>query len=127
MNKLAQEIHANACAKGFWDQPRPIAQILMLVVCELAEAVEADREGRRADLEAFERGSAGASMFWEASKDRWCGSFKAHVKDAFEDEIADAIIRLLDLCCHLGIDIERHIALKMEYNATRERLHGKAY
>jgi NTP pyrophosphatase (non-canonical NTP hydrolase) len=28
---------------------------------------------------------------------------------------------------HFGIDIERHIKAKMEYNATRSRLHGKKY
>lgn len=49
------------------------------------------------------------------------------VKDTLEDELADALIRLLDLTAHLGIDIERHIELKMQYNALRPYKHGKKY
>jgi NTP pyrophosphatase (non-canonical NTP hydrolase) len=49
------------------------------------------------------------------------------VKDTFEDEIADTVIRLLDLSEGLGIDIEKHIRLKLEYNKTRPHKHGKKY
>ena len=54
-------------------------------------------------------------------------TFEHHVKDTFEDELADAVIRILDLCGAKGIDIEKHIELKMKYNETRERMHGKKY
>lgn len=47
--------------------------------------------------------------------------------DGFEFEIADAIIRLLDLCAGHGIDIEYYINRKMQYNSTRNKLHGKRY
>nr|DAT97318.1 MAG TPA: NTP-PPase-like protein [Caudoviricetes sp.] len=40
-NEIAKEIHANSVAKGFWDKVRAIRHYLMLVVCELAEAIEA--------------------------------------------------------------------------------------
>jgi NTP pyrophosphatase (non-canonical NTP hydrolase) len=53
--------------------------------------------------------------------------FKAVVKDTFEDEIADTIIRLFDLCGWLGIDIHKHIMLKLNYNSTRPYKHGKAF
>ena len=53
--------------------------------------------------------------------------FDDAIKDTFEDEIADSVIRLLDMCGGLGIDIDTHIRLKLEYNKTRERLHGKSY
>jgi hypothetical protein len=53
--------------------------------------------------------------------------FRTHVKDTFEDEIADAVIRIFDLCGGLGIDLERHIMMKDMYNETRARLHGKQY
>ncbi len=48
-------------------------------------------------------------------------------KDTFEDEIADTIIRLCDLCGELNIDIEKQIAWKMEYNKKREHKHGKNF
>jgi NTP pyrophosphatase (non-canonical NTP hydrolase) len=54
-------------------------------------------------------------------------SFLANVKDTFEDEIADAVIRLLDLSAGLEIDLERHIDLKVAYNLSLPQLHGKSY
>jgi len=53
--------------------------------------------------------------------------FKEQVKDTFEDEIADVFIRLGDLVGYLNIDIEKHIKMKMQYNATRPKLHGKEF
>ena len=40
---------------------------------------------------------------------------------------ADNMIRILDLCGARSIDIEKHIEMKMKYNQTRERMHGKKY
>ena len=37
--------HENAKAKGFWDEPRDVGAMLMLIVTELAEAMEAHRHG----------------------------------------------------------------------------------
>ena len=54
--------------------------------------------------------------------DKWYVSkqfFEENVKDTFEDELADSIIRLLDLSAMLDIDIEFHITQKMRYNKTR--------
>lgn len=42
-------------------------------------------------------------------------------------ELADAVIRIADLCGHLGIDLEAAIALKMDYNETRPFKHGKRF
>lgn len=40
--------HRIAREKGFWDSPRNTGELLMLVVSELAEALEADRTGDEA-------------------------------------------------------------------------------
>lgn len=42
-----------------------------------------------------------------------------------EEEYADLIIRCLDECRRLGIDIARAIAVKHAYNVTRPFKHGK--
>lgn len=42
-------------------------------------------------------------------------------------ELADAVIRIADLCGHLGIDLEAAIDLKMAYNETRPFKHGKRF
>lgn len=44
-----------------------------------------------------------------------------------EKGIIYAIKSLEQLCDHLGIDLMTHIELKMKYNETRPRLHGKKY
>lgn len=182
LNILAQQIHENAKAKGFWDQPRNTGEVFMLIVSELSEALEADRKGRRASLEGYELYKRDAGFDVDV--------FKAQIKDTFEDEIADVVIRILDWCfverlnieidlyeehgdfeldndvnigqvllemtswvckayndnftpqeaclnavlilaknlsIHLHFDLQRHIELKMQYNATSERMHGKKY
>ena len=119
LNKLRDEIHEYAISKGFWDKERETGTRLMLCVSELAEAMEADKKGLYADLELIEKDKENFIDF------KW--SFENSIKDTFEDELADAIIRILDICGSRGIDIDKHIELKMKYNATRERLHGKKY
>ena len=42
----------------------------------------------------------------------------------FKEEIADVYIRLGDLCGHLGIDIEKEIIKKTEFNKKRSYRHG---
>lgn len=95
-------------------------QLLMLVVSELGEAVEAARKGR------FCLYNAPAPEMPE-DDERFQIDFRNYVKDTFEDEIADAIIRLLDLCGGLSIDIDWHVNQKLRYNSLRPRLHGKKY
>ncbi len=43
LNELAEVCHRIAVEKGFWDTERNIGEALMLVVTELAEAMEAHR------------------------------------------------------------------------------------
>lgn len=44
-----------------------------------------------------------------------------------ETRINQSMISIAWVCDHYGIDLERHIELKMEYNRTRGRMHGKKY
>ena len=81
--------------------------------------MEAHRKNRFADIEQAQKNIDLGGEFES--------NFKAHIKDSMQDEICDAVIRLLDLCAGLGIDLETHINLKVKYNITRPRLHGKAY
>ena len=118
LNILAERIHNGNKNRGFWDEKRNVGEMLMLVVTELSEALEAHRSGK---------------MFNKANKinflesDDMVQSFKDNIKDTFEDEIADAMIRLLDMCGGLGIDIDFHLSSKVLYNSTRPYKHGKKY
>ena len=91
----------------------------MLVVSELSEALEADRKNMHSDFDTFDKMNRNELQFNQ--------SFYANIKDSFEDEIADTFIRLFDLCGFMKIDIERHIKLKMNYNSSRPKLHGKEF
>lgn len=114
-NKIAAEIHKGNVDRGFYDEPKQIGTQLMLVVSELAEALEADRKGQHANLEEYYKKPFSPERF------------KEFMKDSFEDEIADTFIRLFDLVGWLDIDIESHIYSKLKYNASRPYKHGKKY
>lgn len=113
MNVLSELVHTNALNKGFWSMCDNIPEKIMLVVTELGEAVEALRKNKRCKINP--------DMAFSEEE------FETFVKDTFEDEIADAIIRLLDLCGYLKIPIHQHIEGKMTYNLGREYLHGKSF
>lgn len=123
LNDLRDKVFANSREKGFWDKERNIGELLMLVVTELSEGLEVHRadggiktltEGQKLSLERMD-------------DEQFPETFAIMVKDSFQDEMADAIIRILDLCGGNNIDIDWHIKMKMRYNATRSRLHGKTY
>lgn len=123
MNELRDQVFANGQQKGFWDKERNMGEALMLIVTELAEAMEVHRASGTIVVpsESYKK------LVEQLSDDEFPQIFKDSVKDTFPDEMADAIIRILDLCGGNNIDIDWHIKMKMRYNATRERLHGKTY
>ena len=122
LNEISKQFHERAKQKGFWDEKREIGTLLMLVVSELSEALEADRKNSHAKMEYFDIDNEKFSDMISFES-----NFKTCIKDTFEDEIADTFIRLFDLVGFLEIDIDKHIELKMKFNATREHKHGKAY
>lgn len=123
MNELRDKIFQNAKSKGFWDNERNMGEALMLIVTELAEALEVHRASGQ--LKEF---TEGQKLSLEKMNDEeFPETFSIMVKDSFNDEMADVLIRVLDLCGGYNIDIDWHVKMKMRYNATRERLHGKKY
>ena len=86
--ELAKEVHANAVAKGFWDELHSPSHYFMLVITELSEAVEAHRKVR----------IAYAPDGIEKLHDKdFIHDFERYIKDTLEDELADTQIRLLDI------------------------------
>jgi NTP pyrophosphatase (non-canonical NTP hydrolase) len=132
MKNLISQAHEMAKSKGFWEGERNKPEMLMLVVSELAEALEALRKDHYADQAVVE------SLSHDIELDRtdeefllkainWKTSFEQGVKSSFEDELADVAIRLFDLCGGLGVDLEKHIEMKMKYNSMRGYKHGKKF
>lgn len=132
LNELARTIYEDNKQRGFDAAKENVGQTLMLVVSELAEALEADRKGYYADVEAFESylkycSSPASSILFRNPEEAYEESFENNIKNTFEDEMADTLIRVLDMCGALKIDIEKHVELKLRYNATRPYKHGKKY
>ena len=123
LNELAAEIHAENKLRGFDVSNEPFPQPVMMIVTELSEAVEADQRGKRAHTGWIEE----ACPVGHGCEPEFCEVFRDHVKDTLEDELADALIRLLDLTASLGIDIDKHVRLKRRYNKSRPWKHGKLY
>jgi NTP pyrophosphatase (non-canonical NTP hydrolase) len=102
-----------------------INQKIMLVVSELSEMMEALRKSKNVECgdkilkELKEQFSENPKLFYMR--------FIHHVKDTFEDELADVMIRLGDLVGKLEVDIETHIDLKQKFNSLREEMYGKKF
>ena len=127
INKLAQEIHEGNKARGFYEGEKNIGEMLCLVHSEISEALEADRKGKYFKQSPNINDFSSDNEFNDVGERYWKIEFESSIKDTFEDEIADAIIRLLDLAAFKGIDIESHIKAKMRYNSLRPYKHGKKY
>lgn len=85
--KLQQRIWEIATAHGWHEQPIPTAQYCGLIMTEMAEAIEADRNGRR-----FKMTSA------PPEHPQWFqGWYQEWVKGTIEEEFADVVIRVLDM------------------------------
>ena len=122
LNELAKEIHENAVAHGFWDEDRPLSEVLMLIVSELAEALEEARAGDKMNGRISCMHYYSGEGYVSSDPTNCCKKPEGIVV-----EVADALIRILDWCGHEGIDIEGIVREKHEYNKTRPYKHGKKF
>ena len=93
LTEYAKQIHQTAKDKGWWDKKRNHDEIFMLIITELAEAVEADREDIYADYEVHDDIKDKVESMDEKL---FKGYFEEWIKDTVEDELADTLIRALD-------------------------------
>ena len=92
--KLQQRIWDVATAHGWHEQPISTAQYCGLIMTEMAEAVEADRNGRRSMDAEFKSVLA----LETANKDScFKACYKYYIKGSIEEEFADVVIRVLDM------------------------------
>lgn len=105
LKELARSAFEIAKSKGFWDSSEDrwnglvIPAQLALIHSEVSEALESWREVMDAHSE--------------------------RQRSHFAFELADVVIRTIQLSHALGIDIQRFVELKMEQNRQRPFKHGK--
>lgn len=116
-------VHANAIAKKFWDaypettyedpdtgesvrvyvlSVDQVLSKLMLITTEVAEAAEDVRTG------------AMRTVMSDSGK-----------PEGLPSELADIVIRVMDVCGGLGIDLDEEIRIKVAYNRRRPAMHNK--
>ncbi|MGL5261799.1 MAG: hypothetical protein ACRC9P_05380 [Bacteroides sp.] len=113
LNKLSKEIYEANKAKGFHDKEHSVEHMMCLVISELMEAIEADRKGRKADAECVK------ALTKQTSKSLFDVLFKNGVKDSVEDELADAVIRLLDTAGALDLALYSFSKDSCDYVTTK--------
>ena len=90
--RFSQDFHRRAVAKGFWGVQHSVGHYLMLAYGELHEAIEADRLGKWAKLDPDT-----IDTLHRIEGAIYVQEFLRLVEGTVECEIADAVIRLLDL------------------------------
>ena len=113
LNELRDRAYKTACEHGFHEEELSNRHFLMLVITELSEAIEADRKGRRCDIEYYkflynEHINSNSEHLKKLL-------FNRYVKDSVGDELADAAIRLLDLAGLRNVDVQRIPTMEKEY------------
>lgn len=109
IRQVVDESHALSRRKGWYEGYEPgdfsrVPEKLALIHSEISEALEAYRDNPR----HFAKPCVAAQG----------------KPEGFDIELADAVIRIADLCGWLGIDLGRAIMLKHAYNETRPHRHG---
>ena len=127
INDQCKQQHINMLRKGFDSKDFP--RDLMLIVSELSEALEADRKGNDANNLPECTAKSLLNRIGDSDLDEcvWKRFFESYIKDTIQDEIADALLRIMDLCGKYKIDIDTHVAIKSYYNSLRKQKHGKKY
>lgn len=130
MEKLCDRAHENSRNKGFWDglENQSVPVKLCLMHSEISEWLEAYRKDPTAptDKRMPIPGTDGVS-----DQDyQLLGIIDGSHPDGHrpltkeEEEAADVLIRLADLCKFRNIDLGRVTLAKMAYNRTRPHMHG---
>lgn len=95
---LQSTVHELAHENGWWDSPREMGTLLALVHSEISEALEALRKG-------------------DPMSDKIN-------RTLFEEELADTVIRILDIAEHKDLNLGEAIFEKLEMNRTRGYRHN---
>ena len=105
LTDTAEEVHAVAVEKGWYEDGEPnFAEKIALVHSELSEALEEYRNGHDFKL-----------VYHPAETGK---------PEGIAVELADALIRIMDMSAEWDIPLAYAFRLKLEYNKSRPHRHG---
>lgn len=99
ISEFVERSYDCACRHGFHDKELSVPHMLMLILTEVSEVVDADRKGIRASLGWYNERSLTDRDFYSL--------YSEIVKPSVEAELADVVIRICDTCG--ALDILPHI------------------
>ena len=123
-NELRDQAYQNAVKHGFHEEKYPDYHYMMLIVTEIAEAVNADRKGKYANRTMFEKNFDTPQTNPES---HWIFCYEVFIKDTVEDEFADAAIRIFDYVGVKESHIDDSIFREEEYLELSEGLKGHSF
>lgn len=113
LRDIARAVHVLACEKGWYDVPETDHQFIARSVAnlhgEVSELWEAERKRQLNE---------------ECDKGLKMRELGVTPLTCLEEELADIIIRAMDVAVRLGVDIAGAVESKHVYNASREYRHG---
>jgi NTP pyrophosphatase (non-canonical NTP hydrolase) len=100
--EVSRDVFETSHRNGFWETERNVGEAIALIHSELSEALEAYRHGNPPDD-------------------------KVPDFNGLTAELADAVIRIMDLGYGLELPLAQAILAKAEYNKGRPYKHGKEF
>jgi len=117
IKELIKEAHENAVNKGFWE-----------IENKAIKAVHYDPKYSFEVVEAIGHAFISQKLMLIVSEvSEALEAMRKNDVNNFNEEIADIVIRIGDLCGGMGIDLEQEIINKMNKNKERPKLHGKLF
>lgn len=124
INELAKEVHKIAVARGDWQTPPVLPEALCLIHAELSQALQEYQEGNplvygTCALAAEDCKFSGVcdKVVRPGETDGIDGPCKP---EGIAVELADVILRTLDLMAALGVDVDAVVMAKHKYNLTAQ-------